>query len=130
MKTEEALNFLRIKKEDLIGKWEAQESDASEDTLSKRKGILLLTKKDLIFVAEIGLFSKKLKEIYRVPVSKIKSVVKLPLLFKNTVTIRCNTTPEGAGILKRLISTRQLAFKLKDPKSLLDKLKELNPSIK
>jgi len=39
MEIEEILNLLNIKKEDLLGQWEAQESDVEERTMMKRKGL-------------------------------------------------------------------------------------------
>ncbi len=65
-----------IRKEDSVGQWEARESDVSETTMYKRKGFLLLTKNEFIFIARVGVFSKKLKECWRAPLSSVKSVKK------------------------------------------------------
>jgi len=130
MDTKQALDFLKIKKEGLAGEWEAKESDFVEDTMSRRKGILFLTKKELIFVIESGVFSKKLKEAWRVPVSKMKTAGKGPFLFRKIVAISYDVSPEGAGAIRKLMGIRQIAFKLKDADSLVNKLKKLNPGIK
>lgn len=129
MEIEEISNSLNIKKEDLLGQWEAQESDVEESTMMKRKGSLLLTKDEFIFVAKVGVFSKKLKECWRIPLLAIKSARKMPFPIR-AVIIPYNVAPEKAGFLRKFVGMPQLAFKIKDSKSFIEKLKELNPKIK
>jgi len=57
MELEKVLKFLNLKKEDIINQWEAREVDI-EYGGKRRKGLLFLTKDELIFVAEVGVFSK------------------------------------------------------------------------
>ena len=127
MELEKVLKFLNIKKEDMVNQWEAREIDVEYGS-KRRKGLLFLTKDELIFVAEVGVFSKKLKELYRIPILSIKSAGKLPL--SKTVRIGYTKASKEAGFLKKVFGMRNVGFKIQDPKSLIQKLKELNPKIK
>ena len=124
---QEILQLLKI--QSVIGRWYGQESDSAESTTSKRKGSLLLTNEEFIFVAKVGVFSKKLKCIWRIPLSAIKTVKKMGWPIK-AVFIVCNQSSKEAGVLKRLMGERHLSFKIQDEESFIAKIKELNPNIK
>ncbi len=127
MELEKVLKFLNIKKEEIINRWEAREIDV-EYRSKRRKGPLFLTKDELIFVAEVGVFSKKLKELYRIPILSIKSAGKLPL--SKAVRIAYSKASKEAGFFKKMMGGRNVGFKIQEPKSLIQKLKELNSKIK
>ena len=122
----EISQLLNIKS--VIGKWSGGESDSAESTMHKRKGFLLLTKDEFIFVAKVGLFSKKFKSIWRVPLSSIKSVKKMGWPLK-AVFIAYIKAPEGAGTFRKFMGQRSLAFKIEEEKSFIAKIKKLNPRI-
>lgn len=127
----ESLNIdesVNIKREDLVGHWQAKVSDM--DGEDKRAGLLLLTKDDVIFVTKMwGVFSKKLKESWRVPLSQIKSVGKLRRSFSKDIYISYGSTL-GPGFLKKIPTVAGWRAKIKDSESFIEKLKELNPNIK
>lgn len=118
------LESLNIKMEDLAGQWEAR---IDVDVSAGFKGLLLLTRDELTFVRE-GIPLEKLKESWKVPLSQIKSAAKLPL--SNRVTITYNAAPEGAGLMKRFVGRKERWFGIKEAKSFIKKIKELNPNIK
>ena len=122
----EISQLLNIKS--VVGKWNGRESDSAESTMYKRKGLLLLTSDEFIFVAKVGIFSKKFKSIWRVPISSIKSVKKMGWPLK-AVFIAYVKAPEGAGSFRKFIGQRSLAFKIEEEKSFIAKIKELNPRI-
>ena len=122
----EILQLLNIKS--VAGKWDGRESDAAESTMYRHKGMLLLTNDEFIFVARVGIFSKKFKSIWRIPLSSIRSVKKMPWPI-SAVFISYNKAPEGAGAFRRFIGTRNLAFDIEEHQSFIAKIKELNPKI-
>ncbi len=123
---QEILQLLNI--QSVVGRWEGQESDSAESTTNRRKGSLLLTKDEFIFIAKVGIFSKKLKSIWRIPLSAIKTVKKMGWPIK-AVFITCNQSPKEKGVLKRLMGERHLSFKVQNEESFIFKIKELNPKI-
>lgn len=129
MDLEKVLNLINLKREDIVNQWEAREINISDEYASKgHKGLLFLTKNDLIFVAEIGVFSKKLKVPYRIFLDSIKSAGKFPL--SKTVRITYSKAPKESGFFKKMAGGRSVGFKVSDPKLLIQKLKELNSKIK
>ena len=112
--------------DEIIGQWEVKERD--EEGYGGRRGTLLLTRNELIFLSRIGLFSKKQKEYCRIPLSKIKKVYKMPLF--NLVSITYDKTPSKAGAFRRFFGKRNLNLKMENPKLFIEKIKELNPNVR
>ena len=117
------LESLDIEREDLVGQWEAR---IDVDYSTGLKGLLLLTKDEVLFVRE-GTRLEKLKKSWRVPISRIKWASKLPLSSHVQISLKA---PEGGGLMRKLVEQRERMFKIKDPKSFIEKLKQLNPNIK
>jgi len=112
--------------DEIIGQWEVKQRD--EEGFTRRRGILILTRNELIFLSKIGLFSKKQKEYCRIPLSEIKRVYRMPLA--NLVSITYNKASSEAGVLKRFFGKRYLGFKMKNSKLFIEKVKSLNLNIK
>ena len=112
--------------DEIIGQWEVKEQDQAG--VGGRRGTLLLTRNELIFLSRIGLFSKKQKEYCRIPLSKIKKVYKMPLF--NLVSITYGKAPSKAGAFRRFFGKRCLNLKMANPKLFIQKIKQLNPNIK
>ncbi len=119
MQLDEALSVVKIGKEDLI---DFRDAKILDDEISY-KGHIILSKNELIFIKK-----KASKAMFRIPVSKIKSLKKIPIM--NLVLLSANVSEEGAGFLKKLFGRRDKKISMNDPKSFIEKVKELNKNLK
>jgi len=109
----------------LIGRWEAKYIDNTEGS-SNYKGTISLTKTELTFHS-YGFFTGDPKEKYRIPLSQIKSITRMPLF--NITTIKYNKAPQGSGGLRKFFSGRNVMLKISDWKSFIENIRSLNTNI-
>ncbi|MCD4704935.1 hypothetical protein K8R66_02560 [bacterium] len=118
---------LSIDKSELINYWEAKQTDNEYEAPN---GIIILTKNDIIFLKKSGKQVKEkelAKPSFRIPISKIKKLKKIPLL---GIIINGNIAPEEAGFFKKMISNKSITLKIKNDQEFIQQIKNLNPNIK
>ncbi len=126
MAYKEAIQKVGIDESDVIDWRDAKFYGCNGEDAINYPGYIILTKDKLIFVSKKGFF-RSVRKRYEVEVSQIKKISKLPLM--KQFVIYANTTKEGAGFLKKLFKSKNAQIYMKEGKSFVEKIKEVNPRI-
>ena len=126
MAYKDAIQKVGIDESDVIDWRDAKYYGCNGEDAINYPGYVILTKDKLIFVSKKG-FLRSAKKRYDVEVSQIKKISKLPLT--KQFVFFANTAKEGAGFLKKLFKSKNAQIYMKEGKSFVEKVKEVNPHI-
>jgi len=110
-----------------IGHWEAKEIDTGDSYGQSIKGVLTLSKNEIIFYRN-KFFSGKTKEWRRIPIRGIKSIYRMPVF--NLISIKYNRKPEKTGLVSRIFNSKAISYKIKGWESFIQSIRPLSPNIK
>ena len=110
-----------------VGHWEAKEIDTGDGYGQSIKGVLTLSKNEIIFYRN-KFFSGSTKEWRRIPIRGIKSIYRAPVF--NLISIKYNRKPEKTGLLSRIFNSKAISYKIKGWESFIQNIRPLSPNIK
>lgn len=111
----------------VIGHWEAKQIDTGDDYGQNIKGVLTLSRNEIIFYKN-KFFSGGTKEWRRIPIRGIKSIHRTRIF--NLVTIKYNRRLEKTGFFSRIFNSKTISYKIKNWESFIQNIRTLNPNIK
>jgi len=111
----------------VIGHWEAKEIDTGDGYGQSIKGVLTLSRNEIIFYRN-KFFSGSTKEWRRIPIKGIKSIYRVPVF--NLINIKYNRKPEKTGLLSRIFNSKAISYKIKNWESFIQNIRPLSPNIK
>jgi len=110
-----------------VGHWEAKEIDTGDGYGQSIKGVLTLSRNEIIFYRN-KFFSGKTKEWRRIPIRGIKSIYRMPVF--NLISIKYNRKPEKTGFFSRIFNSKTISYKIKNWESFIQNIRPLSPNIK
>ena len=111
----------------VIGHWEAKQIDTGDDYGQNIKGVLTLSKNEIVFYKN-KFFSGRTKEWRRIPIRGIKSIYRTRIF--NLINIKYNRKPEKTGLFSRIFNSKTVSYKIKGWESFIQNIRPLSPNIK